>query len=81
MSTDDTLTTERIIRMTPEEALEKAMTRGDLDAGLVVAVMYQALTGALEDILDEYEDEPEEAIAAIKSLLYELDAPEAPTLN
>ena len=69
MSTDDTLTTERIIRMTPEEALEKAMTRGDLDAGLVVAVMYQALTGALEDILDEYEDEPEEEWFALLDML------------
>lgn len=81
MPDNNALTERFVISMTPDEALDRAMGGNDADAGLVVAVMYQALIGALHDVLDEYEQEPEEAFLAIQDILFQLGADEKPTLN
>lgn len=81
MSDNHPLMQERTISMTPSEALDKAMQGEDPDAGIIVAIMYKSLGGAIADVLDEYENEPEQAVDAIKNILAYLAHPTAPTLN
>lgn len=75
------LVKERTISMTASEALERAMKGDDADAGLIVAIMYKALTGTIADVLDEYEHEPEQAVTALHNILNHLGNPDTPTLN
>lgn len=71
----------RTISMTPEEAVERAMNHQDPDAGLIVSIMYQSLILALEDVLDEFEYEPETCVAEISNILGQVGGTEQPSIN
>lgn len=81
MSDHDTLKT-KVIEIDPADAMHRAMHEKDPEAGLIMAVMYQALLKTLDDMLDEFEHEPEQLATELGELLNMLDPKEdQPTLN
>ena len=80
MSTDNALAS-KVIQVDLDEVLQKAMHEHDPEAALIVAIMFQATVGTLNDLLDEYEHEPEQFMTEVANMVATLSGTKQPTIN